>query len=119
MLNKKVVGWIGCFMFIFIWNINAQTERYQQDVPNPYHPPTNLERYQVDYEIKTWTNVNDSLVAFLDLEAIEEYRALNQRVEIIDIPTGLTIIIYAVAEAGSKKAAVRNTLSENLEKREP
>lgn len=119
MLNKKVFWWLGCFMFAFVCHTNAQTERYQYDVPNPYYPPTNLERYQVDYEVKTWTAVDESLVALLDLEAIEAHRQAQQRVEIVDVPTGLTIVIYAADEAGAQKARLRQSLPENTEKRAP
>lgn len=75
---------------------------------NNYQPPTNLERYQVDYEVKNMSLPDPAQIAQLDLDAIESSRQLDQRVEVVDAPTGLTLIVYSAKEAGQKKAPHRN-----------
>ena len=96
---------------LMVSNVHAQTERFQHEVANPYHPPTHLERYKIDYEVKNWTTIDEQLLDRLDLAAIEAARQLHERVEWVDAPTGLTIIIYSVEEAGQKKALPRNAHS--------
>ncbi len=62
----------------------------------PITPPTPMERYGIDYELKDYIFINgDSTVLNqLDLNSIEQYRSMSEDVEIIDSNTGLTIILF-------------------------
>ena len=103
MLKKKVFWWVFCTMLALPTFTFAQSERYIDKESMPYSPPNNLERYQVDYEVKNWTSVDENLVNQLDLSQIDDQRLVDQRVEVVDPNTGLTIIIYSATEAGQQK----------------
>ena len=67
-----------------------------------------IQRYQKDYELKdfTLTASNEAVLYQLDLDAVEHHRDPFADVEVTDIPTGLTIILYSEERARSKNELI-------------
>lgn len=70
----------------------AQTGKAAIEAPRP----TNVERFKIDYEIKGWTIIQDTVkLNSLNLDYFDALRDLNVDKEVFDRPTLLTIILYA------------------------
>ena len=95
------------YLYLFIpllWSSVSfgQTERKM----TPIHIPTNIERYQVDYELKDYTFVNgdSSILTLINLEQYEHLRLQNQDVEISDDSTEKIIILFSIDKAINRKS---------------
>jgi hypothetical protein len=94
------------YLYLFIpllWSSVSfgQTERKM----TPIHIPTNIERYQLDYELKDYTFVNgdSSILTLINLEQYEHLRLQNQDVEISDDSTEKIIILFSIDKAIARK----------------
>jgi len=58
--------------------------------------PTNIERYEVDYKLKSHVFIDgdSSVLNQIDLRLLEEYRDTTEDVEITDPTTGLKVILF-------------------------
>lgn len=87
----------SCFSF-------GQTERKM----TPVHSPTNIERYQDDYELKNYTFVDgdSSILNSIDLDDYESLRQMDQNIEIDIVLNGTPqmLIIYAVTNLRKKNS---------------
>lgn len=97
---------LGSFAF-------GQTERKM----TPVHSPTNIERYQDDYELKNYTFVDgdSSILNSIQLDEYESLRQMDQNIEIDivinDIPQKL--IIYAIRNIRKKNTLTIQSISKN------
>ncbi len=91
----------------------GQTERKM----TPVHSPTNIERYQDDYELKNYTFVDgdSSILNSIQLDEYESLRQMDQNIEIDivinDIPQKL--IIYAIRNVRKRNTLMIQSISNN------
>lgn len=106
------------YLYLFIsllWSSVSfgQTERKM----TPIHIPTNIERYQVDYELKDFTFVDgdSSILTLINLDQLEEQRLRNLDTEIYIPAIEKTIILFSIDKATLRKNKrfLINTTSEN------
>jgi hypothetical protein len=88
----------------------GQTERKM----TPVHSPSNIERYQDDYELKNYTFVDgdSSILNSIQLDEYESLRQMDQNIEIDLTDLNQTLILYSVNSAGRKeKQSNLNTIT--------
>ncbi|MBL1279175.1 MAG: hypothetical protein COA33_002840 [Fluviicola sp.] len=91
---KNALILLTLLIFGFMDNLIAQDTKSKGAIPVP--PPSNIERYGVDYELKDYVFVNgdSSILNLLDIEYIEYLRSETQNIEVIDATSGVTIILF-------------------------
>ena len=83
----------------------------------PVHIPSNIERYQDDYELRNYTFVDgdSSILNSIQLDEYESLRQMDQNIEIDivinDIPQKL--IIYAIKNVRKKDTLTIQSISKN------
>lgn len=79
----------------------GQTERKM----TPVHSPSNIERYQDDYELKNYTFVDgdSSILNSIQLDEYESLRQMDQNIEIDLTDLNQTLILYSVNSLGRKE----------------
>jgi hypothetical protein len=79
----------------------GQTERKM----TPVHSPSNIERYQDDYELKNYTFVDgdSSILNSIQLDEYESLRQMDQNIEIDLTDLNQTLILYSVNSVGRKE----------------
>lgn len=106
------------YLYLFIpllWSSVSfgQTERKM----TPIHIPTNIERYQLDYELKDYTFVegDSSILNSIDLDEYESMRQMNQNIEVQIVlnNTPQNLIIYAIINLRKKNSTSIQTTPKN------
>lgn len=88
-------------LFIFVTGIVfAQVEKEQRQV----FIPNNLQRYQLDYEIKNAAQIDTVLVFSLQLDQFDPLRHETNDVEIFDPVHQVTIILYSIQRCQQNKS---------------
>jgi hypothetical protein len=79
----------------------GQTERKM----TPVRIPTNIQRYQDDYELKNYDfeDGDSSVLNSIDLKQYESFRQLNEHVEIELNFIHTTLILYSVESVGKRE----------------
>ena len=100
------------YLYLFIsllWSSVSfgQTERKM----TPIHIPTNIERYQDDYELKNYNFVegDSSILNSIDLDEYESMRQMNHDVEVELEELQVVLILYSVATVGRKETVFNLT----------
>jgi hypothetical protein len=81
----------------------GQTERKM----TPVRIPTNIQRYQDDYELKNYDfeDGDSSVLNSIDLKQYESFRQLNENVEIVLDFIHTTLILYSVDSVGRRETS--------------
>ncbi len=100
------------YLYLFIpllWSSVSfgQTERKM----TPIHIPTNIERYQDDYELKNYNFVDgdSSILNSIDLDDFESMRQMDHDVEVEIEELQVVLILYSVATVGRKETGFNLT----------
>lgn len=100
------------YLYLFIpllWSSVSfgQTERKM----TPIHIPTNIERYQDDYELKNYHFVDgdSSILNSIDLDDFESMRQMDHDVEVEIEELQVVLILYSVATVGRKETGFNLT----------
>lgn len=91
----------------------GQTDRKMTQV----HIPTNIQRYQDDYELKNYTFVDgdSSILNSIQLDEYESLRQMDQNIEIDIALNGIPqkLIIYAIRNVRKKNTLTIQSTSKN------
>ena len=90
---------ITCLVLL-AYGLSAQTDKMALMAS----PPTNVERYGVDYELKNIRTPDPKVLAELDLDQYESLRQQTSDVEVNDAQNNVIIVLYALEKTMLKKS---------------
>lgn len=69
---------------------------FGQNVTGVKGVPSNLDRYYIEYEVVGLETPSEDILADINLLQYEDLRLQHENVEVNDIATGFTLILYSV-----------------------